>query len=150
MGEPARADWNAELYGYTDQQAQLPVTTTELFSVDGKDMGETIAIFQAWANHQFPQQIIEPRRIISHLDKEERGELLDAFDEWEASDRKTRHQKVHKVAMEIADNLMLLFALCSALGIDVLESFQEKHHINLNREWADSGNGYDKHVEESR
>jgi len=101
---------------------------------------------QAWCRETFPQQMAEPQRIINHM-QEERQELDQAFAAW---NRIPWESDVHttKLAMEIADNLMLLYAIADATGIDVAQCLYDKHQINLQRKWADSGLGYNKHVEE--
>lgn len=123
---------------------------TGQFWIEGKNLGETIETIQRWARHTFPLQSIP--RVLSHL-KEEHEELQGvASIEYGMSQSMYRDQDRQSfdrsvAGNEIADNVMLLAILADLLGIDLLQCLQEKHIINLAREWADSGKGHDKHVE---
>ena len=64
----------------------------------------------------------------------EAGELLEHF-QWltEAESRNLTPEKLLEVRGEVADVLIYLMQLCTALGIDAVEAAQEKMAINARR-----------------
>lgn len=52
-----------------------------------------------------------------------------------------------KVPGEVADVLIVLYQVCTALGIDLQTSVDEKMKVNRSRKWKCDGRGVGQHVE---
>lgn len=121
--------------------------STGQFWVDGKDLEETIETIQRWAKHTFPDQT--PERVMKHLYGEEHEELNSAFWEWvDIADIYGQNDTYNgRVAVEIADQIILLVVLADLLGLDVKTILKDKHKKNLKSKTEYHPElGYDKMV----
>jgi dCTP diphosphatase len=107
---------------FTSQKAPPPVMTDSL-----RDIAQQLDQF---AKDRDWQQFHSPKNLASAL-VVEAGELLEHF-QWmsEAQSRELAPDKRDAVGAEVADVLLYLIQLASALGIDPIEAAQAKLQIN--------------------
>jgi NTP pyrophosphatase (non-canonical NTP hydrolase) len=99
---------------------------------------------QAFANAREWEQFHSPKNLASAL-VVEAGELLEHF-QWltEEQSRNLSPEKRDEVSSEMADVLLYLVQLASALGIDLSETAQRKIDLNETRYPVDLARGSSK------
>ena len=102
----------------------------------------------AFAQERDWQQFHSPKNLASAL-VVEAGELLERF-QWltEAQSRKLPPEKRDAVGAELADVLLYLIQLASALGIDPIAAAQAKLKLNAQKYPADLARGSSKKYDE--
>lgn len=88
-----------------------------------------------WANKQFPSHFKEdrtpnPSAPYAHLCDPIKGEV------WELG-RALKSGEHQKIAMELADCLLLLYSIAHLCGVDLEKAAEYKFMVNRNRRWGE-------------
>ena len=84
-----------------------------------------------WQQKTFPETT--PQGSANHLLLEAKELAVDPYD-----------------PLEIADVLMLAMECANLQGYDIAHILQDKHKINLNREWEKASGGFSLHVRDKK
>ena len=111
-------------------------------------IGQLAQRLQQFADERDWGQFHSPKNLASALIVEA-GELLEHF-QWttEAQSRELDRVKKQAVAHEMADVLLYLVQMSSALGIDLMAAAQDKMAINAQRYPVDQARGHSRKYDE--